>query len=325
MIFLKLGIDIAKNNFAVCLLDEKRQRKCSFSNNTDGFPELSNWLNSIGIAKVHACMEATGRYGEKLAAYLHSRGHKVSIVNPKFIKRHGEALNKQNKTDPVDAYVIAHYAQCFEPQEWQPRSAIQNELLDVIGQIAKVKKTRAAFLNRGQCGLRSTGVLKANEELLAFLTRQLAKLEKLKDELLAKEPSLKKTAEIVDSTPGIGPEISVAMAIKIDFAKFRNGRQLACFLGLSPREWQSGEQKRRGRQTKAGDNQLRALLRMGAMSATYTQPLYIEMAERLRQKGLKEGQILTAIARKMVLIAHALVRKQQFFDSCYTHPLTKVA
>ncbi len=115
------------------------------------------------------------------------------------------------------------------------------------------------------------------------------------------------------------------MAAKIDFTKFRNGRKLACFLGLSPREWQSGEQKRRGKQTKAGDDQLRALLRMGAMSATYTHPLYIEFAERLRQKGFKEPQIFTAVARKMVITAHALVRKEQFFDSCYTHPLAKAA
>lgn len=323
MIIPKLGIDIAKNNFVVYLLDEKRKR--SFSNNTDGFPELSNWLNSMSMTRVHACMEATGRYGEKLAAYLYSQGHKVSIVNPKFIKRHGEALNKQNKTDPNDAYVIAHYAQCFEPREWQPRTTVQDELLDVVGQIAKVKKTRAAFLNRGQCGIRSSDVLKVNKELLAFLTKQLAKLDTLKDELLAKDQNLKKIAEIVDSAPGIGPEISVAMAAKIDFTKFRNGRKLACFLGLSPREWQSGEQKRRGKQTKAGDDQLRALLRMGAMSATYTHPLYIEFAERLRQKGLKEGQILTAVARKMVMIAHALTRKQQLFDSCYVHPLAKVA
>jgi transposase len=325
MIVPKLGIDIAKKNFVVCLIGEKKQRKYSFLNDADGFPELSNWLNSKGIAKVHACMEATGRYGEKLAAYLHSQGHKVSIINPKFVKRHGEALNKQNKTDPNDAYVIAHYAQCFEPHEWQPRSVIQNELLDVVGQIALVKKTRAAFLNRGKCGLRSMDVLKVNEELIASLTKELLKLEKLKDALLAKDTKLKKTADIVDSTPGIGQEIAAAMAVKIDFAKFRNGRQLACYLGLSPREWQSGEQKRRGKQTKAGDDQLRALLRMGAMSATYTNPLYIEFAERLRQKGLKEGQILTAVARKMVMIAHALVRKQQLFDSCYVHSLTKAA
>ena len=66
MIVPKLGIDIAKNNFAVCLLNESKQRKRSFSNRTDGFLELSNWLSKAGVIKVHACMEATGRYGEKL-------------------------------------------------------------------------------------------------------------------------------------------------------------------------------------------------------------------------------------------------------------------
>lgn len=323
MIIPKLGIDMAKKSFATYLLDKKRKR--SFSNDPDDFLKVSNWLKSLGIEKVHACMEATGRYGDNLAAYLRSEGHKVSIVNPKFVKRHAEALNKQNKTDPNDAYVIAHYAQCFEPGEWKPRSAIQNELLDVLGQIALLKKARVAFSNRGQCGLKSAGAIQANEEVIAFLTEKMELLEKLKQKLIAQDSDLKRTIEIIDSAPGIGPEISVAMAAKIDFDKFCNGRQLACFLGLSPREWQSGELKRRGKQTKAGDDQLRALLRMGAMSATYTHPLYIQFAERLRQKGHTDGQILMAVARKMVMIAHALVRKQQFFDSCYVHPLTKAA
>ena len=195
----------------------------------------------------------------------------------------------------------------------------------MVGQIAKIKKTRVAFLNRGQCGLRAQAILDANEEILAFLTKQLAELEKLREELLTRDLDLKRTVEIIDSTPGIGPEISIVMGAKIDFSKFQNGRQLACFLGLSPREWQSGEQKRKGKQTKAGDDQLRALLRQGAARVTYTNPLYIQFAERLRQKGLKEGQIVAAVARKIAITAHALVRKQQFFDSCYVHPLVKTA
>jgi transposase len=325
MILPKLGLDIGQDTFAACLLRDSKSPKRSFANKENNFCVLSQWLNKSGVSKVHACMEATGRYGYKLAKYLREQGHKVSIVNPKLVSKHREALNKQNKTDPNDAYVNAHYAKCFEPDEWQPRSALREQLVDVSGQLNLLKKTVVALSNRGQCGLVSTDVIAINNETLAFLREQIVCLEKLRDSLLKQDQELEREVKIYDSVPGMGVECSTSLAAKIDWRSFRTGRELAYFLGLGSREWQSGKQKRKGKQTKTGDSGLRSVLRMGAMSATYTCPLYIQFAEGLRKKGLKEGQIITAVARKMVLIAHALLRKQQLFDCCYQHPLAKAS
>jgi transposase len=41
----------------------------------EGFETLMLWLEKQGIKKVHACLEATGNYGEDLAIYLHEAGH----------------------------------------------------------------------------------------------------------------------------------------------------------------------------------------------------------------------------------------------------------
>ena len=57
-----------------------------FPNSTAGFSQLSDWLKKQRVKRVHACMEATGTYGDSLAAYLHEQGHTVSIVNPAAIK-----------------------------------------------------------------------------------------------------------------------------------------------------------------------------------------------------------------------------------------------
>ena len=75
-----LGIDIAKQKFDAALLAEGKAKHKTCKNSAEGFEMLRLWLEKQGIRKVHACMEATGNYGEDLAIYLHDAGHLVSIV-----------------------------------------------------------------------------------------------------------------------------------------------------------------------------------------------------------------------------------------------------
>lgn len=54
-----LGIDISKKDFHVFLLKEERGSKKKFTNNTEGFASLNQWLKKQGVEELHACMEAT--------------------------------------------------------------------------------------------------------------------------------------------------------------------------------------------------------------------------------------------------------------------------
>jgi transposase len=58
---------------------------------------LRLWLEKQGIQEVHACLEATGNYGEALAIYLHEAGHMVSIVNPARIKGFAQSVSGGEK------------------------------------------------------------------------------------------------------------------------------------------------------------------------------------------------------------------------------------
>ncbi len=78
-----LGVDIAKLKFDVCLIKENGKAKHKvFANTTHGFEQLAAWLSSHRVAGLHACLEATGSYGEALALYLFDAGLTVSVVNP---------------------------------------------------------------------------------------------------------------------------------------------------------------------------------------------------------------------------------------------------
>ncbi len=315
-----IGLDIDQEFFVACLLIGERQHTQKFDNNAGGFKTLSAWLKRLGVTVALACMEATGRYGDKLALHLHTEKYKVAIVNPRFIASHKSTLNRQNKTDPKDAEAIADYARCFKQniRMWQPKSQDHQALIDVIGHIAALQKMKTMNSNRLQSGIETPQVLDAIQRNLEHLEEELKEMEKLQKKLYASLPELAEVRKIAESVPGIGPVVSSLLAAKIDFANFKNGRDLAAFLGLSPREWQSGKQKRRGKVTKAGDKSIRANLRMGAMSVARNS-FYGRFSERLEQQGLTNEQIFTAVARKLILIAHALIRKRQLFDCCYQH------
>ena len=115
-----LGIDIAKQKFDVALLADGKTKHKTCKNSTEGFDTLMIWLEKQGVQKVHACMEATGNYGEDLAIYLHEAGHKVSIVNPARIKGFAQSELIRTKTDKLDAGVIARFCLAMKPETWIP-------------------------------------------------------------------------------------------------------------------------------------------------------------------------------------------------------------
>jgi transposase len=76
-----LGINIAKLKFNACLIRESgKLRHIVLPNNEAGFEQLTEWLSRQGVERVHACLEATGTYGEALSLFLHQAGHVVSVV-----------------------------------------------------------------------------------------------------------------------------------------------------------------------------------------------------------------------------------------------------
>ena len=117
-----MGIDVSKKDLSIALFHNDSHKKYKITNDVQGFKKLTEWLESQGISHVKACMEATGRYGEKVADYLYERGHAVHVINPACIKAFARSKLSRHKTDEVDALIIAEYAsknylRLYKPQE----------------------------------------------------------------------------------------------------------------------------------------------------------------------------------------------------------------
>ena len=124
-----LGIDVSKDKVDVALFDRKQGMGTGqFANTKAGFKKLNKWLNNKGAGQVWICLEATGRYGEELAEYFFEAGHKVSVVNPARIKKYAESQLRRNKTDKIDAVVIADFCRTQEPPRWTPPTPQKRDL-----------------------------------------------------------------------------------------------------------------------------------------------------------------------------------------------------
>jgi transposase len=310
-----IGIDMAKDKFDVALYQDGQYQMATFANTAAGYNQLLKWLKKRHAQGSHACLEATGPYGEALAQALHGRDYPVSVVNPTRIKAYGASQLKRNKTDREDAKVIAHFCATQSPPLWSPPPPEVQALQALSHRLLTLKENRTAELNRRQAGLQSV-VRQDIDAHIAFLEAQITAIEQRIDDLINRHPDLRRQRELLTSIPGIG-DITAAhfMAEVPDVTRFDSVGQLAAYAGLSTRRHQSGSSVHRpGRLSKTGNRRLRAALYMPALSAKQHNPLIGALVVRLEQRGKRPMVIIGAVMRKLLHLAFGVLKSGRPFD-----------
>ena len=319
-----LGLDIAKLKFNACLLraDGKLRHKV-FPNSPTGFAQLCDWLARQGVERAHACLEATGAYGDSLAAYLHEAGHTVSIVNPAAIKAYAQSHLSRTKTARVDAALIAGFCAERRPPQWHPPAPEVRELQALVRRLESLIEMRTMEENRLCSGITVEAVKTSVEEMLAYLSEQVKKTEALIHDHINRHPGLKQQSELLDSIPGIGETTAAVLLAEVpDTSQYRSARQVAAFAGLVPRERQSGSSVRgRVRLSKIGNARLRKALYFPAVTALRCSPFFQQWAEGLRQRGKSKMAVIGAAMRKLVHLAYGVLKTGKPFDPLWAKRL----
>ena len=315
-----LGLDVAKLKFNACLLREGgKLRHRVFLNTAAGFAQLTEWLGSHGVARAHACLEATGTYGDALAAYLHAAGHVVSVVNPAAIKAYAQSHLSRTKTDRVDAELIAGFCAERRPPEWHPAEREVVELQALVRRLESLIEMRTMEENRLSSGIAVKAVRASVEELIAHLSEQIKKTETLIRNHIDSHPGLKRQRELLDSIPGIGETTAAVLLAEVpDIRQYKSARQVAAFAGLVPRERQSGSSVRgRTRLSKIGNARLRRALYFPAITALRCSPFFQAWAEGLRERGKCKMSVIGAAMRKLVHLAYGVLKTGEPFDPAW--------
>ena len=312
-----LGIDIAKQRVAVALLVEGKVRNRSFKNAPDGFESLALWLRKWGIDQVHACMEATGNYGDALAIYLHGAGHTVSIVNPARIKGFAQSELIRTKTDKVDAGIIARFCLAMKPVSWTPPSPEIRSLRALVRWVDSL--TGMLTQEKNRLGSAHESVIPLIKGHINYLDKEIEEVREKIADLIDRDPDLSQKKDLLTSIPGIGTAtIPVILAELDNLERFKHVRELVAFIGLAPKERLSGSSiKGKPRLCKTGNARLRKALYMPALVSIQCNPLMIVFYNRLKEKGKNGKVIVCAIMRKLVHLIFGILKSGKKYDPNY--------
>jgi transposase len=309
-----LGLDMAKKSVQAELRKNGNKVRFGFDNNAKGFAQLARVLQEQGAPKIWAALEATGPYSQALALWLHSQGHRVSLLNPRRVKQYARSAGNRNKTDLLDAAIIADFICAHQPAPWQPPTLEVAQLRALVRRREELSLMLQAEKNRLE-GVASD-VRCSLERIIDTLSAEKTRLEKLITQQIRSHQQLSRDHQLLCTIKGIGSlTAAILLAEMARPGQVERARQAAAHAGLVPRREESGTSVRRNRGLgKEGSRYLRKALYMPALVAIkYNAPLR-HFASRLRTAGKPKMSIVCAVMRKLIHIAFGVLKHQKPFN-----------
>lgn len=309
-----LGIDIAKTKFDVALcLSEGARHQHTFTNDSTGFTELLAWLQArLNGSELLAGIEATGSYWVALAIQLYEQGYQVSLLNPAYVKAHGQATGLRTKTDRVDARLIADYVTKNDCERWEPLPAEREELRELMRFHADVLQLTVSCGQRAE-GLRTPLVRRFQRELSRWLKAFGQQVLAAARAHAGQHGVLNQQVRSLQSIPGIG-EVT-ALRLVSELPRGRAARSVAAWAGLTPRQHVSGSSVHKPtRLCKQGSDYVRKSLYWPAITALRCCPAMQAFAMRLKLAGLQTMQIIAAAMHKLLRWAVGVLNSNKNFD-----------
>jgi transposase len=302
LIAQNVGVDISKATLDVHLHPAGGARQ--FANDAKGIKALLGWLGGYDIARI--VFEPTGPYHHRFERRLGEVGMPLAKVNPLQARRFAQAAGSHAKTDAIDAAMLARMGALLTP----PVRPITDQAIDEmkelhIARLALVKDRTAAKNREHVC--RSPLLKRHINQRLKQIGRQIAAIDTALKARLHSQPELLARFEILVSIPGVGAPTAITMLIEMPELGQLDNKQVASLAGLAPQARDSG-QHRGKRRIHGGRAILRQALYMPALvAARYNADLKAKY-QALIAAGKPAKVALTALMRKLIILANALLR-----------------
>jgi transposase len=311
-----VGVDIAKDSFVVCVRPAGQIRK--FPQTSDGFAEALAWLQTFAIQTI--VVEATGGYERKLVLNWLDAKLPVAVINPRQSHHAAKILNQLDKTDPTDAEVLAWMAEHMRPRLQERSTDKLLELQDLVTRRAQLVQMRTAENNRAKQAQQREAI-KSILKVREFLEKQIANLESAIAKLIDSDDEWRQTAQLLQSTPGIGATTSHTLIAELPELGRVNREQICALAGLAPRQVQSGDYRGESH-IRGGRLTVRSSLYMAVLSAVNWNPKLKQYYQHLRKLGKKSKVALTACMRKLLVILNTLLKTNSLWENKLASPPT---
>ena len=310
-----LGIDVSKAKLDVPLLRLGKLKHKVVANTPAGFEALLNWLRvqDVDLVKLHVCMEAIGPYSEACATALADATCVVSVVNPARIKGFGQSELIRNKTDEVDAGLIARFCATMHPSSWLAPAPEQRQLRALVERMQALQDNLQQQRNR--LAVTQEQVRASIQAHVAYLAKAIVALKADIDEHIYSHWQLKHSQELLTSIDAAGDVTACkVLACAGDVQRFDSAKAFSAFGGVAPRQKRLGSSVRgRSMMGKGGSNPLRHALFMPAMVAMRYNDVVKDLALRLKARGLKGKAIVGGAMHKLAHLIYGVLKTQTLY------------
>jgi len=297
------GVDVSKARLDVCI--EPGFVRGSFKNDAAGVASLAAFCRQHRVELV--AMEATGGYERRAFLLLWEQGLPCAVTNARQVRLYAESMGVLEKTDEIDARIIARFARAKDLQPTPLPSAAQLRLKPLVARLRQVTDDLTVQKQRRSSLLDNAEMLASLDEVIALLKRQSRMLEGEIASMIDDDPLWSQLAETWRSVKGVaGRTVARLMADLPEIGTYSN-KAIAKLVGVAPIANSSG--KRQGkRPVRGGRSSVRSILFLVAEIAARYDKSLSEFRTRLVAAGKEKMVIRIALARKLLVRLNAKAR-----------------
>jgi transposase len=251
-------------------------------------------------------LEATGGFETVVAAALAAAGLPVVIVNPANVRSFAKAIGQRAKSDPIDAGVVAHFAEATKPEPRPLPDEATRLLADLTARRRQIIEMMVSERQRER-RLTAPRLKKSITRLLKALQKELTSVDADIDDAVRGSPAWREKEDLLTSVPSVGPIIARTLIAELPELGNLGRKEIAALAGLAPFTRQSGQW--RGRSFIGGGRTVvRTVVFMGALVAKKHNSTLKVFFDRLVAAGKPKMVALIAVARKLLTILNAILR-----------------
>lgn len=304
-----IGVDVSKDYLDAAVRNADRPA-VRFANNPDGIAKLVAWVQEILPYRI--IFESTGTYQKQAVMGLQLAALPAVVVNPRQVRDFAKGLGKLAKTDRIDAMVLARFGEVVETTVRPlPSKEIEEfqQIIDRRNQLIRIRSMEQNYLHAAE----SSRVKQSIDKHVRHLDKQIDDLEDRMEKFVDQTETFRAKDEILRTIKGIGPHVSRTLLAFLPELGQGSRQEITALVGLAPFNNDSG-QGSKVRRIIGGRKKVRIALYQAAVVAVRCSASMKAFYATLLAKGKAKKLALIAVARKLLVLAHAMIRNMKPYE-----------